>query len=137
MSIKYSKSTPVWIKKLANKTVKLLAPEWDIVIDMVDDVDPKCPEKKAEIDYDSDYLTARIQYEKQIKNNKDGRELVIHEILHLILSRMGTAAKRLVSNNVVLKTAWHNYEGAEEEAVVKLSRLLLALIDKTMLNSTK
>jgi hypothetical protein len=125
--ITFTNDTPKWIRSLVTKAAKIMVPEWEIKVVMVSKVDKDCPDKKAEVSYHSDYLCARICYCRDLKNNKEGKELVIHEIVHLLLSKMDQCAKRLISNSVVLKTAWKSYEGAEEEAVVRISRLLVEL----------
>jgi hypothetical protein len=135
MAIKYSKDTPDWIKDYVQFSVKTLIPDWDICVVMVDDCEPDAPDNKGEIETKPEYLRADIRYEKELTDDVDGHERVVHEVCHAFLARLSETARNLISSKVVAKTAWKSYEHAEEEAVVRLSKLLVALRDKSMVNS--
>lgn len=135
MGIKYSKDTPAWIKDYVEFSVRTLIPDWDVSVEMVDDCEPDVPDNKGEIESYPEYLRAEIRYENELVDNTDGHERVVHEVCHAFLARLSETAKTLISSKVVAKTAWKSYEHAEEEAVVRLSKLLVALRDKSVVNS--
>lgn len=125
--IKFTPDTPAWIEDWVKWTCELLVPDWDINVVMVEELDVDTPDDKGEIEPSPEYLRAEVKYEKSLEDTTDGHERVVHEIGHAFLAKMSEAANTLISSKVVKKTAWKNHEYAEEEAVVRLSRILVSL----------
>lgn len=123
----FSTDTPDWIKDWVTWTTEQLIPNYDVTIVMVDDIDPETPENKGEAETHSQYLRTFIRYEKDLEDNKDGHERVVHEVVHAFLDAMDEAAENLITSKRVRNSCWKLYCNAEETTVVLLSRLLVLL----------
>lgn len=129
----FSDDTPEWIRDWTSWTALLLLTDWRISVIMVDkleedaDHDDLGEDRPGEIVASAENLRAEIKFLKTIKDDDDGHIEVVHELCHAFMCRMSESAKNLISSKVVRKTAWKSYDAAEEESVVKLSRLLVQL----------
>lgn len=123
----FSSDTPDWINDWVTWSANLLIPNWDVWVTMVDDLAPDEPDDKGEVEAYSQYMRAFIRYEKELKDDKEGRERVVHEVIHALLDDMGAAAENLITSKRIQKNCWSRYIEAEETAVVFLSRLLVSL----------
>jgi hypothetical protein len=126
--ITFSDDTPVWIKDWVLYSHSLLIPEWELEVEMKDCVDEDVPECTGEVNIENGYLRATVYYQSDLQHTAQNiTRVVVHEICHIFLGRMVSAAENLISNSVVKKTCWKNYEEAEETAIVQLSRVLVKL----------
>ena len=129
---------PRWVQRYVIKVHRLLVPEWTLIVrwgtpsddsDVIGIVNPN-----------SEYLDADIVFNSKIRDNTDGRVAVIHELLHLVMDRLetsveliaATADKRNFKNgkkfSPSIMALLNNHDNAEEETIVRLSRVLEQLI---------
>jgi hypothetical protein len=148
--IKFSNDTPDWVKDWLKWAADLLVPDWVVSVKMVnnfqddeacgdnfwnkDDLDMIDQDRVGQVSVRSENLCADIQLLHKIEDDHEGHVAVVHEMCHAFTAHMSEAAKNLISNKVVKKTAWKSFDGAEEQAVVRLSRTLVALREQFVLN---
>jgi hypothetical protein len=130
--INFSEDTPAWIKELVEWTAATLMPDWDIEVKMTSEENEEYPDSKGEIEVVSEYFRAFITYHTSLKNNHDGQVRVVHELCHPFFGRLEAVAKSLITSKLIEKKLWKHYEDAEEEAVVRLSKILIQLRSKSV-----
>jgi hypothetical protein len=143
----YDNDCPKWLVEWCSWTKDLLVPEWDINIHIADNPEPENEDTEAITALSQEYLSADIVFQRTLEDNVNGYLCVVHEICHIFFSRLGAAHTNTAKvGDTALKTladfteisyddpyepqmviADKNYDFAEEESVVRLSRALLGL----------
>jgi hypothetical protein len=124
--ITYTEDVPQWIRDWVDWTAKTILPEWDIYVKMKEGEDIECPDNKGEIEAVWQYSRAFVTFYHSIENNTDGQTRVVHELCHALLGKMESISKSFVTSKTVQRF-WEHYENAEEELVVRLSKILVQL----------
>lgn len=128
MAIEFTKDVPEWIQDWVNWVALKLIPEWELDVNMKECIDKDVPECTGEVSVDPGYLRATASYQTGIENNpRTIVRVIIHEIVHIFMDNVNSSAEALISNKTVKATCWQKYEHAEEETVVRLSRVLYEL----------
>lgn len=145
--ITFEEDVPAWLRDWCLWVKELLVPEWDLSIKVVDVPDPQNPRVNAKTSISTEYLDANIVFGRKLEDNTDGHLIACHEVAHVFFVRLGVAqrlavkagdaAYKQLKGSIVIDE--HNtyepimsmvdeeYDNAEEETVVRLSRALVAL----------
>jgi hypothetical protein len=126
--INFSEDTPAWIVAWATWAYKVLLPEWNTtvkVVNKLEERDGAHASRGGEAEIFSANLEADICFSAALQDNDEGHVVILHEFCHVFIGRMANAAENLVTSKAVKQTGWKMYDDIEEETVVRLSRILV------------
>ena len=145
MPVKFSENTPDWVRDWVNWAVQQLVPDWDVTVLIVEKLsefnkqEMELYENPDEIlahsNPSNDSLFTRIELLSNLKDDEEGHLVVVHEVCHAFTAYMAQMAENLITSKAIKRSAWKSFSNAEEQTVVRLSRILVAFRDKIMLNS--
>lgn len=116
---------PAWLKDKTNAARQLLGigDEWNIFVRLSDDL-AKDPYLDGDCEADATALCATIRYASSLVE-KDGEELTIHEMLHVLHSEVDQFVHLLAQDHEDEQMLLAMYEAHQERFVVRLSRALV------------
>lgn len=129
---------PNWLIEHLQATRQLfgVGDEWHIFPVLVQQ--PGDKEFGAVTDYDTAYLNAVIKFDDDIRNNDQGQQVVLHEVLHIALYELAQtfeyALKLLPTNGRDLFSAM--WQDAEERTIQRITRAMQKQI-RPLANTTK
>jgi hypothetical protein len=138
---------PQWVQRMAAWAKEILVPDWTVSVHMADYPNPTSENTTGLTQFLADYMEASITFRRDIADDPSGWLLVCHEFAHVFLARMGSAVKHILSVGDAFAKLSRGvtqvsdgdtydpqtvicgklYDDAEEETVVKLSRILVDL----------
>lgn len=122
------RDVPEWLILAVNDCRRLVGvgDEWHITITVTD-----APAGRRDMDGAADvdpvYMNARLEFAPTLKNDQDGYQVILHEVLHIALAPLYQAAghgfNRLANDAAAALNQVYNDQ--EEAVIQKISRALM------------
>lgn len=117
---------PTWLLDYLQETRRLfgVGDEWHIFPVMVEQPGEK--EFNGETNYDTAYLNATIKFDDELKNDDEGQQVIMHEVLHVALWELWQTFDYLCGRlpkkeRKLARRIWHD---AEERTIQRTVRAM-------------
>jgi hypothetical protein len=106
VSVQFS-NLQVWAQRYCSKLQRLLVPEWTVKVTRSKvPLEPgKFETVDGEVSIDQNFMEADIVLGPCTRNNVDGRTIICHEFVHILLYDLGLTSEETIEERTVTRLA--------------------------------